>query len=322
MAAIVVAGNVNLDLIPRMEGDVHFSPGALIEVGEMALRPGGCAANTGIALARLGASVRMVALLGDDAFGRWLQDDLARYGGAAEGLVTVTHGATSYSVVVSSRDHDRTFLHHPGCSGEFGPEHVSEDVLRGAEWLHLGYPPLMRRLYADGGEAVRTIFNRARALGARTSLDMSVPDPQSESGRVDWRAWLDRVLSATDVFVPSLAEARAMLGEATPDTLLDRMLGLGARTVGLKLGADGLMLATAEFRVHQPAWPVTVVNTTGAGDAAYAGLIFALHQGADLTAAARSAAAVGAACCESPEGTSGLPDWPTIAARMECDRPA
>ncbi len=336
-ADIVVAGHICLDVTPELDGPAPIEPGRLLAVGEARLSPGGAVGNTGIALHRLGVAVRLVARLGDDLFGGALRDALGRDGLAGD-VVVAPGEATSYSIVIAPPGADRAFLHHAGANDAFSAADVPDEALAGARVLHLGYPPLLRRMYADDGRELELLFEHAHGAGLATSLDMSVPDPASEAGRVDWRALLARTLPHVDVFAPSLAELRFMLGRpdtSEPAALADEVLGLGAAIVALKLGDRGLHLRTADAadsacarlgldaaawrgsEVVSPCFAVErVARTTGSGDATIAGLLAALLRGAGPTEAASAATAVGACSVESPEGARGIPPWPEIAARV------
>ena len=74
------------------------------------------------------------------------------------------------------------------------------------------------------------IFRRAKQHGLLTSLDMSLPDPKSEAGQVDWPAWLQRVLPHVDIFLPSLDETQLMMRtKAGPRELSEKLRQYGAR---------------------------------------------------------------------------------------------
>jgi sugar/nucleoside kinase (ribokinase family) len=64
-----------------------------------------------------------------------------------------------------------------------------------------------------------------------------------------------------------------------------------------------------------------VVGTTGAGDAAYAGLLAALYHGLDPAAVVQWAAAVGACNVETADATSGIRTWAATQARLEANWP-
>src|SRR5208337_4841958 len=123
----------------------------------------------------------------------------------------------------------------------------------------------MKQIWSDGGARMDRLLSRAKAHGAMTSLDMSLPDPLSPSGMVDWGAYLSRVLPRIDMFVPSIEELLFMLdrpgftrlsgtggGEqiirqvtfAELARLADRAHEAGASAVLIKLGDRGAYLRT------------------------------------------------------------------------------
>lgn len=350
---VVVAGHICLDVIPALPEAPDLRPGALVEVGPAVVSTGGPVGNVGLALHRLGVPVRLMGKIGDDVLGRALLDVLrSRDPNLADGMIVTPGETTSYSVVFSPPGLDRTFLHCPGANHTFGASDVPLDRLAGARILHFGYPPVMRRLYSDGGVELRALLAAARGCGLVTSLDVCQPDPQSEAGRVDWPAWLAHVLPAVDVFAPSFDELCFMLLGPTMAARLDlaqlralaeRVLGAGAAVVALKLGDQGLYLRTSRaegalehlssaLALDPAAWrdrevlapcfrARRVAGTTGSGDCTIAGLLAALLRGEDPVAVATSATAVGACSVEAPDATGGVVPWPEVAARLAAGWP-
>jgi len=270
----VVAGHICLDLIPDLSalGEASLAtllrPGQLLEVGQLAVSTGGSVSNTGLALHILGMRTQLMGKLGDDPLGTLVRQVVtARGAGLADGMIIDPEADTSYTVIVSPPGTDRIFLHAPAANHTFGAADVRYDVVAQARLFHFGYPPLMRRFYADGAAELVTMFRRVRELGVTTSLDMALPDRASAAGRADWRAILTDVLPWVDVFLPSIEEILFMLrretyealvekagGESllpwvTPDLLSDvsaELLAMGGRVVGLKLGDRGFYLRTAD----------------------------------------------------------------------------
>ena len=345
---VVVAGHICLDIIPVLAEEPDLRPGSLVEIGPAALSAGGPVGNVGLALHRLGVPVRLVGKIGDDVFGRALLDVIRRRDPSlADGMLVASGETTSYSVVISPPGLDRTFLHCAGANHTFGAADVSVNRLRGARILHFGYPPVMRRLYADGGVELHALLAKVHDWGLVTSLDVCQPDPHGESGRVDWAGLLARALPAVDVFAPSFDELSLMLlgpGAHGPLDLgsLRHLSGLaltmGPAVVALKLGEQGLYVRTSrggevldrlcrvlgldvavwqDREVLAPCFRAArIAGTTGAGDCTIAGLLAALLRGEDPVAAATAATAVGACSVEEPDATSGVPSWPDIAARL------
>lgn len=345
---IVVAGHICLDLIPEIPVRKEriedlLEPGKLLAVGPAITATGGAVANTGIALHKLGYPVELVGKVGADPFGDVIRGILGRFDPAlAKGMIVDPAGNTSYTVVISPPGIDRVFLHHPGTNDTWGAADLARADLSDAAIFHFGYPPLMRRLYSDGGRELASIMESARP--AVTSLDMAMPDPDSDAGRVDWVEWLGRVLPHVDLFLPSYDEICFMLqepaAEPTGDRLTaisDRLLSMGAAVVAIKLGEKGLYLRTiSEQRrfdklaancgieprawtgreIFTPCYRVNMVGATGAGDTTIAGFLAALFDGSAPETAIHFATAVGGSACEAPDATSGVPDAGTIAKRM------
>lgn len=265
----IVAGHVDTDIhpaIPPLREGLHslLVPGKLVEVGPAHVTTGGAVSNTGLALHRLGFTARLVGKVGNDAFGFLVLDNYRRVGERlADNMIVDPTVATAYSICITPPGVDRMFWHCPGANHTFCSADVTDEQLRDGDLFHFGYPPLMRRMYAAEGAELAALFKRAKAAGLTTSLDMTLPDPDSESGRLDWPAILSRVLPYVDLFVPSLDEIAFMLdpvrgprireqsaagvplggcdaGEV--QRLCARLTAMGTAVVMLKLGRQGAYL--------------------------------------------------------------------------------
>lgn len=267
----VVAGHLCLDITPLFPPQVQsrvsdiLRPGQLIHMDGVNVHIGGAVANTGLALQFLGIPVRLVGKIGDDAFGALVRQQLAKY--AADGHLIVSDDSdTSYSIVLAVPGIDRIFLHDAGANDTFCAKDLSDALFAGASLFHFGYPPLMQRMYADGGKELVQILTAARQAGAVTSLDMAAVDPEAAAGRADWETVLRNVLPLVDFFVPSAEEVCWMLDRTrfsawkdkvpdgdvcsvlTPDDvriLAQRILDFGAGAALIKCGAAGLYCRTA-----------------------------------------------------------------------------
>ncbi len=317
MFRALVAGHLCIDLTPPLTRPPDVRPGTMLEVGPLRLSVGGCVANTGGDLAALGAPVRLAADVGDDELADLLRQRLAARTSAPASLVALAGVTTSYTVVVQPPDADRAFWHHVGANGHFDGTRVE---FSGEDLLHLGYPMILPALLPETARPLRELLDRARRAGLTTSLDLAVIDPRSAAGRLDWSAILARSLPLVDVLTPSIDDLAASLHRSydrTPAALsaaAAELLAAGVAVVALTAGADGLLLRTAGkdrlrtggrvLAAQAEAWadrelwvqalPADQVRTTGAGDAATAGLLYGLLAGLDPEAAAVLAAAVAA----------------------------
>ena len=358
---VVVAGHICIDIIVTTEQrpdtpDAFIQPGQLVHVGPVVMATGGAVSNTGLALHRLGVTTSLLGKIADDLFGHAILDVISSRDPKLVDEMVVTDGApSSYTIVISPRGMDRSFLHCPGANDTFGPEDVNVEKLAGASLFHFGYPPLMRRMYADGGRELSTMLRKVKDAGVATSLDLAHIDRGSEAGRVDWRALLQMALQDVDLFVPSLDEVFPVLQperflEATRtdeggfmssvDTALlsalsDELLEMGAAVVTLKMGDQGIYMRTTSDperlkriptlclneawlgrELLAPAYRVEVVGTVGAGDCAIAGLIAGIVRCQTPEAALSSGVAAGGANVEKADAISGVPEWPVLQERI------
>ena len=269
---VVVAGHICFDVIPSFRHtepaaiDSLFVPGKLINMGAVKVSTGGPVSNTGIALSILGIHTRLMGKIGDDYFGQGVLELLAGRD-AAEGMMVVPGEQTSYTVVIVPPGYDRIFLHNPGANDTFGADDINYDLVAQAGLFHFGYPPLMRRIFENDAEQLVEIFRRVKALGVTTSLDMSLPDASSESGRVDWDRVLRRLLPYVDIYLPSVEETMFMVAREEFDflnqhakghdmldnldldtlpTLGEKLISYGAKIAVIKCGVKGYYIRTRD----------------------------------------------------------------------------
>ena len=276
-----------------------FPPkGTLAAVERIELHVGGCAANTGLALAKLGIETSLLGKIGDDGFGQFLAGTLERYGVNTRGLIRDAVEATSATMVAVDGVGERTFLHYPGANAVYTAADVFWPEIEAAPIFHVAGPFLMPRYMGADNAAV---LKQAKALGKTTTLD-TVWDT---TGR--WMSVLAPCLPYLDYLLPSWEEARLLTGRETPEDIARVFLDGGVGIVGLKLGAAGAYLRTAagdELRV--PPFSVEAVDALGAGDCWAAGFLCGLTCGWDLEKTARFANAAGACAVQSLGATTGL----------------
>jgi sugar/nucleoside kinase (ribokinase family) len=350
----VIAGNICLDIIPSFNPDSRnqlatlFAPGHLTTVGKAQFSSGGCVANTGIALHKLGIRTKFMGKIGDDFFGGVLTNILAAScEELLSGMVTDSTSDTSYTVILNPPGIDRIFFHNPGANDTFSVNDVDLNLISQAKLFHFGYPPLMKRMFIDDGKELIRLFSSVRKLGVTTSLDMSLPDPSSDSGKVNWKTVLRSLLPHVDIFLPSIDEILFMLmpekftgspGIISADLLSllsKQIIEMGAKIVGIKLGNQGFYIRTSpsldslgraspsnltewtDKEFHVPCFKVDVAGTTGAGDTTIAGFLAALLKGLSIEECATMAVAVGACCVEAPDATSGILGWEETRKRID-----
>jgi len=357
----VVAGHLCLDIAPAF-GEVSgatvgeiFRPGKLLEVGSAQFSTGGPVSNTGLALRRLGITVSLMGKCGDDPFGQIVLELLREEAPGAEAGTRVLKGEnTSYTIALVPPGIDRIFLHCPGSNDTFGPEDVNLNIVSRARLFHFGYPPLMKRMYSAGGEELRAIMESASQAGAITSLDMALPDPDSEAGRADWRSILRKTLPYVAIFLPSVEEILFMLRRERFDELTGgeggvmegltaddlewlgkECVDMGAGIVVIKCGHLGAYLHTArelggaleKFLGHPGAWSQKrlfeptcrvekIASAIGSGDSAIAGFLAAFLRGEPPERCMQFLAVVGAQNLSAVGSVAGVKSWDETVAQL------
>ncbi|NIA07345.1 MAG: carbohydrate kinase family protein [Actinobacteria bacterium] len=229
----VVAGHLCLDISPDLKTltePVHleriFAPSRLTDIGPAALSTGGVVSNTGLALRRLGLRVGLMGKCGADTFGQTVLELLNKEApGSAAATTLVKNEPTSYTIVLSPPGIDRFFLHCRGANDTFGFADLDMEVIRQARLFHFGYPTLLKRTLANKGRESIKIFKEIHQLGVTTSLDLSMPDPNSAEGQLNWRELLPKLLPHVDVFLPSVEELMFLLAPASFKSMTRRSKG-------------------------------------------------------------------------------------------------
>lgn len=268
----VVAGYLGLDITPGFSAqnapvrlDELIRPGKLVQVEGLNLALGGVVANTGLAMQKFGKRVSLMGLVGNDILGEIVLHKLQSYG-VTDGIGRTIRAGTAYGIVIAPPGTDRIFFEDPGCNSLMSTVNLDFTIIAHSRLFHFGYPTLMRRMMANGGAELLRMFKRIHRLGVATSLDMTLPDPASPAGKVDWQAILAAVLPHVDIFVPSLEELLCMMEpkhygrllaasgddliNAVPQDLIvhlgDRIMACGVKVLMIKAGHRGAYLRTGD----------------------------------------------------------------------------
>lgn len=278
------------------------SPGEEIFTDAYEWELGGGAVTTACALARLGRSVQLIGVAGQDSFSR-IGDRLAQFGVSADRIAS-SKLRSGVSVSISTQE-DRTFFTFRGANAELEDRLLHDDDLlaRAAKSRHVHFAmPLSASLAWH-------VLPMLRAQGATTSLDVGhhVGWLQDEASFA--------VLRAIDYTMPNEKEASILSGD--PDRYLARCRSSGLRNAVVKLGREGAVLFSngAEHRATSPMVPV--VDTTGAGDAFDAGFIDALLDNAGPQEVLQRACICGAMSTRAAGALGALPNRPEIRAILE-----
>ncbi|MBK9124702.1 MAG: ribokinase [Chloroflexi bacterium] len=293
---VVVVGSFNMDLTTTV--DRMPRPGETVLGDVFTTGPGGKGSNQAIAAARLGAHVTFVGRIGTDAFGQaalaiWAQD-----GVDTRHIIRDPDHATGVAPIFVDKDGENMIVVALGANLALSPADVdaAADAIRTADILLTGLEiPIETAAHA---------LKIAKAAGVRTILNPAPAQPLTH----------DMLLSA-DVLTPNESELEVLSGLAIDDVEQAAQLvkAHDNQHIVVTLGGQGAAYYGPGGHGVVPVFPVSVVDTTGAGDAFNGGLAVALSDGLDMPEAVRFAGAT-AALCVTKRGTAA-----SMPTRAEVD---
>ena len=280
---ILVAGSANLDFVVTAP---HIpAPGETVLGHRFTTYPGGKGANQAVACARAAAApTHMLLALGQDPFAQPLEASLTE-AGVQMHIVRSREHATGTAFICVSDDAENAITVAPGANQALSPADLPP--LK-------GFSHLLMQLETPL-ETVTAYAAQARAAGVRVVLN-AAPAQALPAG----------LLSQLDILIVNQGElAQVADCQGSVAACLERLSTVP--TVVVTLGSQGCCARTAEGLLVQAAFPVTPVDTTGAGDTFCGVLVAALGRGEPLAQALRQASAAGALACTRAGAQSSIP---------------
>jgi 2-dehydro-3-deoxygluconokinase len=280
---------------------------------------GGAESNLAIALARLGLRSRWISRLGDDPFGRYTRATLEREGVIVDARVDAGAPTAVFFKERVAHGPRRVYYYRRGsAASRMDPTDLTAAQFAGARLLHLtGITPA---LSAGCAATVDHAIALARAAGARVCVDPNVrPQLWPESGA--GIATLHALMARADLVLLGDEDAAYLFPGLSDTAVLGAVCALGPRMVVLKLGARGARAVVDGEEMSVAPYPVTVVDSVGAGDGFDAGFIAGLVRGDPLPRCLALGARVGAAAVAMTGDWEGYPtshdlgrDWHVTTA--------
>lgn len=302
---IVTVGSALIDHVYTLSNLPEPDGGAFAR--EHTTTVGGVAANVGSALTALDRDVGIISRLGtngDEEIKTTLRTrglDIARIRSGPE--------ESSYTLILRGPTGERMVV--------AGGQSVPHLRLDSTDMAYLADANVVfSSAYAP--DAVVSELVAARERGEISTLVFDLAGPLSElEGRATTPATIDRLLSVADLFVVGEVAARSYFDGSIEDAI-DALKSRNCSRAAVTCGEDGAVLLDGETVVDVPAIPVSVVDTTGAGDAFTAGLIHAwILENSSPADAGRFAAGVAALNCTAEDACGRLPSESTVKTFLD-----
>jgi 5-dehydro-2-deoxygluconokinase len=310
---VLTVGRVGVDLYGE---ELHAG---FVESRRFQKSVGGSPTNVAVAAARLGRRAAVLTKVGDDGLGEYVRHALAHEFGVDTRFVG-THPTLKTPIVVAVMDppEDPKFVFYREPRAPDATIEADEVVLAAAQdvpilWISAGALAVepsrgtTRSLLAVRGRLRHVILD----LDYRPSFWASEDEASREIGAA---------VTAATVAVGNRAECEVAVGTDDPDAAADALLARGLEVAVVKLGGDGVLVATREERRVVPSLEVEVVCGLGAGDAFGGALCHGLLSGASPFEAVELANAAGAIVASRLLCADAMPTEPEVQELLETSR--
>ena len=304
--------STQLDVITIGEAMAMFvasQSGDLAAAEQVVKRVAGAELNVATGLARLGLKVGWVSRVGNDSFGRYVLQQLAKENIDSRGVTTDERFATGFqlkSKAENGTDPIVEYFRKGSAASHLSTADFDEEYFGSARHLHLS--GVAAALSDSSLELLNHAARVMKQQGKTISFDPNLR-PVLWKSEAEMVKRLNQLAFQADWVLPGLSEGAILTGHKTPEAIADFYLDQGVKTVVLKTGADGAWFKTAAGdKGAVPAIKVdNVVDTVGAGDGFAVGVISALLEGKTLQHAVSRGNKIGSLAIQVIGDSEGLP---------------
>jgi fructokinase len=241
---------------------------------------GGSPTNVATNAARLGLKAVLVATIGKDGLGDFSIQKLQENKVITTQIAQLSDASTSI-ILVSKSTGTPDFIPYRDADFQIASSQIPDDLLESAKIFHTTCFALSKK---PAQETIVDSAKKAKALGLKTSIDINFSE-RIWPNRQEAKQVLSEYLSTNPFVKLSEDDCYRLFAEAkSEDFIFDYFHGLGASTICLTKGGDGVVLSDRETGIiRKEALPVIEIkDTTGAGDAFWTGFLYAQLQNKDF----------------------------------------
>ena len=301
---IVVFGSFVVDLMGR--GPHLPVPGETVKSGFFKMGAGGKGFNQGVAAHKAGGDVTMVTKLGMDTFANVALDTMTELGMDTSKVIRTEEYPTGVALIeVDETTGQNAIMVIPSSC-----DHIEDAEVDALKPLIEGADILLTQLETNMS-SIQRVIDIAHAAGKTIILNTAPVQPVA-----------DDLLKKVTIVTPNEVEASILTGIKVVDAdsakqAAEWFLAKGVQKVVITMGGMGAFIADGDQRLMTPAFKVSAVDTTGAGDAYNGGFVAALAEGCDMIEASRFAAATAALSVQRMGTTPAMPTRAEIDAFLK-----
>lgn len=278
---VIVIGDANVDIIVPYPKFLNQER-TLVDYPNPCLQGGGTSANTAVALSRLGVQTGFVGSVGDDQYGRFIQKDFAVEKVDTSQLIVEPNLNTVGVFAFIDETGERYLWGWPRVEQAFkimDDEKVNHQEIMQASWIHSSGMALVHD--SSARETILKVFKEAYEAGVTTSFDLNLRVDNGEL-EASYKEIVLEMIRYSNYVLGSASDEFAYLGESENAIRNAKTFVTDNRTVIVRMGKEGSVGISSTEEVLAKAFPVTVVDTVGAGDVYNAGFISACLEGKSL----------------------------------------
>ena len=305
---VLTMGRIGVDIYPLQHGV------GLEEVTSFGKFLGGSPTNVAVATARMRHACAVITAVGDDPFGNFCRQEMARLGVFSTYVKTVREIPTpvTFCEIFPPDDFPLYFYRFPSAPDlKITPADIPEQQVRDARILWLTVTGLCQEPSRAAHHHALDIRDRAE----HTILDLDYRDSFWDSPQQAHEA-VAEILPKVTVAVGNREECEVAVGETDPTRAAEALLDAGVQLAVVKQGPKGTLAMTRTERVVVPPTPIQVINGLGAGDAFGGSLCHGLLEGWSLADTIRAASSAGALVATRLECSTAMPTEPELFSMM------
>jgi sugar/nucleoside kinase (ribokinase family) len=245
---------------------------------------GGSCANAIKGLSHSGASCAFLSVIGPDPLGQYFQAHMHQMGIAP--LFFLGHQPTTRVLCLVTPDKERTMRFFSGCSDEFSLQYLNPTEIQKAKLVHIDAYTLRNE------NVTKRMMQLAKQMDVKVSLDLS----SFEIVKQFYHTLHELLPNYVDIVFGNQNEVKALTGLG-PYEGCAKLKEMCSIAVVLR-GAKGCLVGHRNRVFSSPAFPVKVVDTTGAGDLFASGFLYGYLKGYPLQECARMGNRLGKAIVE------------------------